>query len=282
MADNSNYSPDVNIRRNDLLCGRLVAMPTLVSTTLSDSLGSFSNVLSVDFPSMPDTIELMRSADYDMHFNISNPDGIHTYKGTKPLEIPISFKLHAFDNIYCKQGALTLLQLAARLHSFILPISNGPSTTAYAGKPAGTDTAQIQRSADSTSTQSVADNSAGVTAPITCWLYLMATSTADNTPGISAIGYVNDVGVKLSGPWLRGPNGSFNLPSSGEFSFTFVHQPSHGNTSFVSGGETPVTAAFADDVKSRLYNTRSLVARASYVGFASNPSNATTDATSDI
>ena len=80
---------DVNIRRDEqLLCGRLVAMPTTV--TMADRAAvrnnrGLSNIVSVDFPAMPDTIELARSADYAVNYNIVMPDGIHQYKGTKPM-----------------------------------------------------------------------------------------------------------------------------------------------------------------------------------------------------
>lgn len=280
---------DAKIRRDDdLLCGRLVAMPS--TTSLSDLQSAqanqgFRNIISVDFPAMPDTIELARSADYAVNYNMVLPDGIHQYKGTKPMEIPLSFKLHFLDRQYCKQGALTLLQLAARLHSFILPISTfkrgttvapqyGPTNT-QAGAGKGKD-AQLQFDAAKEplySVKAASGNKGSIYSPVTCWLHLMW--TAEDQPGVSCVGYVKDVKVVFGGPWNRGPNKSFNLPTWAEYSFTFVHRPGHGNnvgftdstaTFPESLAETPQT--FADDAKDLLYNTRSLVYAANYQGFA--------------
>lgn len=255
---------------------------------LNDTRG-FKNIISIDFPAMPDTIELARSADYAVNYNIVMPDGIHQYKGTKPMEIPISFKLHAFDQQYCKKGALTLLQLAARLHSFILPISTfGPGVRVA---PLATNPATTSGKADDAAMQAAASQeqiyevvgtgnspNGGIYSPVTCWLHLMWTD--NQQPGISAVGYVRDVKVILNGPWLRGPNDSFNLPTSAEFSFTFIHRPGHNNSQKVVTSQFPPSIAqsgqaFADDVRGKLYNTRDLVYAANYQGFANNPNGTT-------
>ena len=279
---------DETIRRDEqLLCGRLVALPS--TTTLSQLTGvleggrGFQNVVSIDFPAMPDTIELARSADYAVNYNIVMPDGIHQYKGTKPMEIPISFKLHSFDKQYCKKGALTLLQLAARLHSFILPISTfgrGAFVTPLAPVSKGNSDAEKEAAAAQENVYQVvgagANKTGGVYSPVTCWLHLMW--TGNQQPGISAVGYVRDVKVVFNGPWLRGPNNSFNLPTSAEFSFTFIHRPGHNNNQVTTTSQFPPTIseagqAFADDVRSKLYNTRDLVHAANYQGFGDNPNN---------
>lgn len=284
---------NINIRRDDdLLCGRLVALPTTSASTAKEALAAvqsanasrgFRNIVSIDFPAMPDTLELARSTDYAVNWNLVLPDGIHQYRGTKPMEIPISFKLH-FGDPYCKQGALTLLQLAGRLHSFTLPVSTfqrgvtvipqvapTPNTTGRGATPAPAQ--------ESTASQNVyqinqigGNKNGQIFSPVTCWLHLMWVDEA--SPGVSCIGYVKDVKVVFFKPWLRGPNNSFNLPSSAEYSFTFVHRPGHGNS--LNAGTTsafPQTIAetpqaFADDVKDGLYNTRSLVFAANYQGFA--------------
>jgi len=286
--------PDENIRRDEnLLCGRLVAMPSTTSLrqlqNIQGSTRGFQNVISIDFPAMPDSIELARTADYTVNSNIVMPDGIHQYRGTKPMEIPVSFKLHSFDKQYCKKGALTLLQLAARLHSFVLPISTfsrgfqiapqaTPPTTVN-GKP---NDAALQAASSQEQVYEVvgASNSktGGIYNPVTCWLHLMWIS--NDLPGISAIGYVREVKVQFNGPWLRGPNNSFNLPTSADFSFVFIHRPGHGNNSRVTNSQFPPTIvqsghAFADDVKDKFYNTRDLVYAANYQGFATNPNNET-------
>jgi hypothetical protein len=285
---------DVNIRRNDeLLCGRLVAMPSTTNyTELNDILGrlrGYHNIVSVDFPAMPDTIELARSADYYVNYNIVMPDGIHQYKGTKPMEIPVSFRLHAMDAQYCKKGALTLLQLAARLHSFVLPISTFSGETVVAPKATNpnttsgrNDAAQIEAKSGQEQVWEVTgangSKNGAVFAPVTCWLHLMWTS--QEQPGISCIGYVREVKVQFNGPWLRGPAGSFNLPTSADFSFVFIHRPGHGNSTATQISQFPETIsesgqAFADNVKNKFYNTRALVHAANYQGYASG--NETTD-----
>lgn len=287
--------PDEIIRRDDsLLCGRLVALPSSITQTqlrtIDDNAG-FKNIISIDFPAMPDTIELARSADYLVNYNIVMPDGIHQYKGTKPMEIPISFRLHAMDQQFCKKGALTLLQLAGRLHSFVLPISTFPrgvivaplasstQTQANGGKP---DDAQLQAAAAQETIYQVVgtgnNKQGGIFNPVTCWLHLMW--IGNTQPGISCVGYVRDVKVKFNGPWLRGPNNSFNLPTSADFEFVFIHRPGHGNSQSYTTSQFPQTTAesgqaFADDIKETFYNTRDLVHAANYQGFARNPSNLT-------
>ena len=89
---------DENIRRDEeLLCGRLVAMPssnTLAQlTNIRENIRGFQNVISVDFPAMPDTIELARSADYAVNYNIVMPDGIHpNANGCKQVILPVLLK----------------------------------------------------------------------------------------------------------------------------------------------------------------------------------------------
>lgn len=265
---------------------------TRTKTQLTEILKSsrgYQNIVSVDFPAMPDTIELARSADYYVNYNIVMPDGIHQYKGTKPMEIPVSFRLHAMDAQYCKKGALTLLQLAARLHSFVLPISTFSGETVVAPQATNpnttsgrNDTAQIEAKSGQEQVWEVTgangSKNGSVYAPVTCWLHLMWTSLEQ--PGISCIGYVREVKVQFNGPWLRGPAGSFNLPTSADFSFVFIHRPGHGNSTATSISQFPSSIAesgqaFADNVKNRFYNTRNLVYAANYQGYASG--NETTD-----
>ena len=290
---------DVNIRRDEqLLCGRLVALPPAPPQVTQDTAKQwgYKNVISIDFPAMPDVIELARSADYVVSAALPVPDGIHVYKATKPLEIPINFRIHAYDKQYCKKGALTLLQLGARLHSFVLPINtfgNGirlvPTAATTQIPPGGGQATQpdTQAVANSDVRYQVAGANAGsvggIYAPVTCWLHLMW--IAENQPGISAVGYVREVSVKFNGPWLRGPNSSFNLPSSADFSFVFIHRPGHGNALRYVASEFPTSSAqtgqaFADDVRDKLYNTRDLVYSAAspgWQGFQSNPNNTTVD-----
>ena len=207
------------------------------------------------------------------------------------MEIPISFKLHSFDQQYCKKGALTLLQLAARLHSFILPISTfspgasvAPVKQTVTGDGKKTDAELLNAASQEREFEVIASKNGtqgSIYNPVTCWLHLMWTS--NDQPGISAVGYVREVKVQFNGPWLRGPNNSFNLPTSADFSFVFVHRPGHGNNQGITRtSEFPPTIAqsgqaFADDVKEKLYNTRDLVYAANYQGFGRNESNVTID-----
>lgn len=260
-------------------CGRLIALPTSRSLQVGQSF-DLLDAVSIDFPAMPDTVELVRRADYLVQSNINLPDGIHLYKGTNPLEIPLSFKLHSFDQEYCPEGALTLLQLVSRLHSFVLPISTNDKATitARAGEdtdPPNNDSSVADRAATPNNLVAITVAGADVFPPVTCILELLYTSA--DQPGISCVGYVKDVRTALNGPWLRGPGKSYNLPSSADFAFTFVHRPGHGND-FKSVANSPTRAvgdlqpqAFANWVKDHLYNTRALVQVANYRGFAAAP-----------
>lgn len=263
---------DATIRRAKSFpfCGRLVSLPT---TTAGASAPGAAEALSVDFPAMPDTIELARGTDYFVSSNIFMPDGIHQYKGTKPLEIPFSFQLHAMDDVFCPNGSYTLMQVAARLHSFTLPLdASGGNTTAYAKAGKSDEAADTNLEHNSASASDVrglvtvgADK---IFMPVTCRLELIFTD--DDAPGIACTGYVREVSVKLKGPWLRGPGKSYNLPSAGDFSFVFVHLPGQriGNSlnreSDVFMNRQP--QAYAHDVKDKFYNTRAL-AEAPSTGF---------------
>jgi hypothetical protein len=262
---------DATIRRpaSFPFSGRLIALPTSRSLAVGQSLDLIDQI-SIDFPAMPDTIELVRSAEYQVLSNVILPDGVHQYKGTRPLEIPFSFRLHSFDQDYCPNGAYTLLQLAARLHSFILPIDTSGgnvSITAKAGvSPSNTEGQQEAKAVAPDG--GIGFNHIGgekIFNPVTLRLELIF--TGQTTPGIACTGYVREVSAKLNGPWLRGPGKSSNMPSSGDFSFIFVHRPGHGNrfnintTNFDSQPQ-----AYANTVKEKLYNTRSLVQVANYQG----------------
>nr|WP_288916222.1 hypothetical protein [uncultured Pseudomonas sp.] len=276
-------SPDAPIRRDASFpfCGRLIALPTSRSLAVGQSLDLVDQV-SIDFPAMPDSIELARSTEYSTLSNVIMPDGVHQYKGTRPLEIPFNFRLHAFDQTYCKKGAYTLLQLAARLHSFVLPIdATGGKHEIYAraGAVSGTQEGQLEASASAPNGGLSFSHKGGekIFNPVTCRLELIFTES--DSPGIACIGYVRDVSTKLNGPWLKGPNRSFNLPSSCDFSFTFVHRPGHGNAFHINSTADDFDLqpqAYANTVREKFYNTRALVQVANYRGFADAPANTTT------
>lgn len=264
--------------------GRLIALSKNSNQNILDS-NAFARDLAIDFPSMPDSVDLNRSADYNVTYNPVLPDGLHLYRGTKPMEIPFSFKLHAFDDDYCPEGALTLLKIAARLHAFVLPIStrsqlvvqpaNAPPPASTDGKPAQGQGTADQITADSQGNVNFkvstdTSRSGSFYPPVVAWLHLMWISK--DRPGISCLGYVREVNVKLLGPYLRGPDNSFNLPSAAEYSFTFVHRPGYSNNIGVSSSFDKSTiggqiSATAEDVKERLYTTYNLIYASSFRGF---------------
>jgi hypothetical protein len=263
---------DTLIRRDASFpfCGRLIALPTTRALDVGEDI-SLANELSVDFPAMPDSIDLNRSAEYNVSVPINIADGIHQFKGTRPLEIPFSFRLHSFDQQYCPNGALTLLQLAARLHSFVIPIDTGEKAIpAKAGTVTSNDDSTIDKKAVDADggADSVAVIGNKIAPPVTCRLELIFTD--QSSPGIACTGYVREVAVKLNGPWLRGPGKSSNLPSSGDFSFVFVHHPGHGNSNIVDIGDL-FAQAYANVVKDRFYNTRQLAQSSNFQGIADAP-----------
>lgn len=263
---------DTLIRRDASFpfCGRLIALPTTRALDVGEDV-SLVNELSIDFPAMPDSIDLNRSAEYNVSVPINIADGVHQFKGTRPLEIPFSFRLHSFDQQYCPNGAFTLLQLAARLHSFVVPIDTGEQgIPAKAGATASNDDSTIDKKAAAPDggSDSVAVIGNKIAPPVTCRLELIFTD--QNSPGIACTGYVREVSVKLNGPWLRGPGKSSNLPSSGDFAFVFVHHPGHGNANVGDVGDL-FAQAYANIVKDRLYNTRQLAQSSNFQGIVDPP-----------
>lgn len=225
-----------------------------------------SSVFIIYFPSMPETIELARKANYAVTATPSTPDGIHNYKGTDPLSIPISFKLHSFDQEFCPDGALTLMALAARLQALVLPLGDS-DTQVSAGETKTKD--EAKELFDSRTAGSLTVNVASKnipSPPVSCRLELI--NAGNSEPGVWCNGYVSEVKAILNGPWLKGPNNTFNLPTSAEFSFTFVHVPGHTNYFGTTNKNfSNQSQAMAGIVKDRLYNTRDLVTGVSYRGF---------------
>jgi hypothetical protein len=247
------------------------------------------STFAINFPAMPDQIELVRRAEYKVSANMVLPDGIHQYMSTAPLEIPFSFKIHHGDTEYCTEGPLTLLNLAARLHALVLPlgdssfavqVNNDASLDEGGNSQSGlvglkNDAAVNQNSGQAASAQGSnstqasynKDETRKTDPPVTVRLELIRTRIEGT--GIMCIGYIKDVKVVLLGPWLRGPDEAFNLPSAGDYSFTFVHRPGHGNWfSNRAGTISSLQAqAYAKFVRDRLYNTRDLAKSGKYRGF---------------
>lgn len=265
--------PEVDLplrRRNNFpYCGRLIVLES-GKTGINDPFSGLGDFLSIDFPAMPDSVELARTVDYLVVNNQVMPDGIHQYKSTQPLVIPFSFQLMSFDQDFCPQGALSLLILAARLHSFALPIAGGNQPNLIGVSVAQTNPGEqpSNSSNDLSHRSNTVDSPYTINAPVSSNFFPPATLRLElifideNSPGIGCTGYVRDVRVKLNGPWMRGPGRSRNLPTSADFEFNFVHVPGYGNNFAIQtstvGGNANMAQAFAADVKNRLYNTAEL------------------------
>jgi hypothetical protein len=262
-------------------CGRLVVLEARGNKPIADANAeNYASNLIINFPSMPDVIDLTRRADYIVTTNPAFPDGIHTYMGTSVLEIPISFKLHAMDKEYCPKGVLTLLQVAAELESLILPIGDdravievGPTLAPEATHSGTLYNAQNARILGG----NVATNT--LYPPATCYLELILTERTG--PGVACVGYIKEVSIKLGGPYLKGPGARTSgnersvrgegrsqlLPTTGEFSFTFVHHPGHTNGFFIDSAEIrSERQAYALTVRNQFYNTQHLLTNVSFQG----------------
>ena len=245
-------------------CGRLIVMQGLDSeSALADSMASttrFADFFCLNFPAMPDAIELVRRADYTVSAPWGFPDGIHFYKGTAPLEIPFSFRLHAMDRLYCPGGAKQLLQVVAFMQALVLPV--GPnSLQVSAGARRELSTNQTSQGHDAAESETgYANIPENVYPPVTCYLELILTER--NSVGVACIGYVKEVRTKLNGPFMRGPGISRNLPTSADCDFVFVHHPGHSNSYGPSQYDTTEKQAYASTVNDNLYNT---------VGLLTNP-----------
>lgn len=252
--------------------GQLIVLegPGFVPINDANYNGEFGNPVQIQFPAFPEAVELARRANYRVVTSPAFPDGIHQYMGTEILTIPVSFDLHHSDSDYCKKGPYTLLQVAATLEALVLP---------FGGDRVNVEIAETAESVERTN-KAVRDNAARPTQelggnviagedlypPPVCYLQLMYTDEAG--PGIACRGYVSDVNVKFSGPFMRGPGSSHSLPTKGSYSFTFVHNPGHNNA-FSESRYTPVTVkhAYAQLVRQRLFNTLGLETPVNYKGF---------------
>ncbi len=305
-------SPPINtsrpMDRRPSVLGRLVSLSS-TNDGVADYLSSnrsneASSSTVIAFPSMPEVIELAREADYRQTSAPYTPDGIHLYKKTLPLTIPISFSLH-YQDPFCSQGGLSLLLIAAKLHSLILPINNsadrsniGVTVDKYYGSAATGATGSgkapnVPEGASAPPTggaeESIAfNNNSGMAStvfPPACLLDLISVGDRNGAPGIRCYGYVRSVNAKLKGPWMRGaieygPDGIRNVPTSADFSFVFVHAPGFSNY-FGGTASSPFQlsglSAFAQDVLGNLYNTVPLTQGQPetnrYIGIGENPNN---------
>ena len=318
--------PDNLRRKNFPFCGRLIILQSRGSRTLTDvnRVFNYEGMVAINFPAMPETIELARNTDYIVSNNPAFPDGIHQYRGTYPLELPVKFSLHSFDRDYCPKGALSLLELAAELEALTLPFGDdqikvivGPWNQAPAGVPGGgkpatapaarsgtglfglgpqpfaagaaiagvplpealaprdkkppQEDSAVAKNADEPTmlTGQLAQKNYDIFPPAPCYLELIITDRT--SPGIACVGYVSKVNVTLKGPWMRGPGIAQNLPTSADFTFTFMHHPGHGNA-YNLAQNWYERQAFAQTVRDRLFNTHDLLTEANYHGYSDEPS----------
>lgn len=227
-----------------------------------------SDQVVINFPNLPDEIALDRDSEWSVKANQLMPDGFHVYQHTNPLQIPFTFKLHAFDD-YAVNGPETILQIAAGLHALTLPIltgrrtSLGNRTTTSSSLQNGTSVSQEQNHETSTDdpVDSVSrDRSQQIYFPPACVLDIMVGSGGPSGLGIHAVGYVRSVSVVLKGPWLSSGNDSVNrnLPSAAEFKFVFVHVPGYSNDVNALNAMQSVPQLGAKFAKNSLYNSVSL------------------------
>jgi len=234
----------------------------------------------IDFPNLPDEIDIMRTSEWRVTQSPLLPDGFHMYDHTSPMELPFTFKIHAFDD-YSINGAETILQIAAKLHALQLPIIKPKQSGGLRGTgesnvnvPKTEGAVEAQPTAQSNNQQAGLSDSFAVTNgqygtdyyfPPACALNLMIGSTGPTALGICCIGYVKNVSTKLKGPWLNSGKANINrnLPSSGEFSFTFVHAPSYTNSLNFDGVNKLSSAQVgALRMKQSFYNTIDILSEA--------------------
>jgi hypothetical protein len=249
MAVTSVDAGSLDYRRPGRIQGRLVGLANNLQG-VRDWLASgqkasvsTSGMTVISFPAMPEVLDLARQAEYLVAPVYMNPDGIHVYKDTKPLEIPVSFSLSIHDRDYCRHGALTLLATAAKLHTLVLPISMqasgkdrcttsqqvGSTYQAFAQAksfesqskelPLGTTPpktkANTANSVDPKATEVTQDQN--LTAPISTMNQLSSTyppvavlldlisdgRDAEISMGVTCVGYINSVRTRFKGPWLQ-------------------------------------------------------------------------------
>jgi hypothetical protein len=253
------------------------------------------DTILIDFPNLPEEISLDRDTEWRVTPSPLLPDGFHVYDHTTPLSIPLSFKLHAFDD-YSVNGPETLLMIAARLHALTLPIindgigvkraststtmQNGSSTSTEATADAGTTKASTQGTAGGSFDSVTAAENQSYSFPPACVLDLMIGSggaglnpglASGPALGIQCIGYVKSVRVLLKGPWLSSGDDSVNrnLPSAGDFSFVFVHAPSYTNSiaNLQRGDNFVLPQVSAARMKNSFYNSADIANALSSIGY---------------
>ena len=243
----------------------------------------------INFPAMPETLELSRVANYETLQSAIAPDGLHFYKWTDPMKIPLKFSLSCHDDDYCNgDGPYALLRIAANLHALTMPIVYGNQTsvvglnaapktgTQYltsgaSGGTSGQAPDQANAASGSASQTNNSSNYVDFYFPPACLLSisLAANVSSQSTLGVFCVGFVERVNTVLRGPWLQGDfgNSAFggtqgqlrNLPSFIDCEFTFVNQPGYTNDfkGYVDkSGKSKLRTTTSSDVYKNFYNTQ--------------------------
>ena len=258
---NANLSPILAPRKslNFRNMARLSTLPA-AGYTSDDQEGK----ITIYLPHLPETLEFPRANNYDQQGNnLVMPDGLFIYQSTNPLEIQLEFTLHYTDDL-CVEGSKTLLDIAARLSSLLLPASNDPLRNRTKAPPAttGNTSATSQEMQLQTTTRQSEDAVKSVTNttdstykyPPACSLRLIQAGAQGL--GVHMIGFVKEATPIFHGPYMQTTDSgnSYNLPSACTYKFTFVHNPSYTNTlqfgKFIN--------AYGPDVFQYFYNTAHL------------------------
>lgn len=275
--------PETLRRESFPACGRLIVLQNITQAVMENLImahENFTGFTSINFPAMPDAIDLARRAEYVTPAAYGMPDGMPVYKSTSMLKIPFSFKLHYADIEYCVKGAKTLLEVAGLLHALVVPFGPEYVPTTWGAmvedyvKEKQKEAKEGQQN-DSQVKYMASEPTYNLTPPpdifppATCLLELIRTEF--DSVGIACIGYIEEVRARLLGPWMRSHvPGSQNLPTACEYEFTFVHHPGHGNA-FRTNSRVQEQQAYAKTVKERLYNTVALITNTNYRGFSDQP-----------
>jgi hypothetical protein len=239
-----------------------------LATIPSSGYTSSQNVgrVVIYLPHLSEDIELPRANNYTVNNNLVMPDGLWIYQYTEPLEINLSFTLHAYHDL-CPEGSNSLLDIAARLYSLQLPASNdttratkaSPAASSASSAPplelnAGQVISGLTDLGNSQASTILNSNDTTYKWQPACSLRLIQAGTKGF--GVHCVGFVKNVNAILHGPWLQTVNegSEFNLPSAITYRFTFVHNPSFTNTLQIG----KFVNAFGPDVLARLFNTADL------------------------
>jgi hypothetical protein len=215
-------------------------------------------------PYLPESIEFPRENNYDQAgSNLVMPDGLWIYQSTNPLELNLEFTLHYTDDL-CIEGSKTLLDIASRFHTLLLPASNDPSRSRAKSPPAtGTGASatsqELQLQSAAVQSEDALKNTTNVQNasykyPPACSLRLIQAGARGL--GVHCVGFIKAATPIFHGPYMQTVDGgnAYNLPTAATYRFTFVHNPSYTGTMKIG----KFVNAFGPDVFEYFYNTAHL------------------------